>query len=416
MADTKTVLHKTIIEQVKKIGEADILVGIPSFRNARTIVPVVKAVSEGLKRFFPSLRAVIVNSDGGSLDNTRQVVLDAPVSPGIAKIVTSYQGLSGKGSAFHTIFEIADRLKVKVCIVVDSDLRSITPEWVRLLGEPIYKHNFGFVTPYYYRYKYDGTITNSIAYPLTRALYGQMVRQPIGGEFALSGALAKLFSHEDVWQSDIARFGIDIWMTTTAICEGFRICQAAMGVKLHDPKDPGADLSPMFRQVVGTAFSLMNKYSVKWQEVRGSQPVDLFGESPSREPQPIAVNLAGLLDQFHEGVHRQTERLKEILSAENHGRLQTVLGASEKGVFSFPDGLWARVVYDHALAYNFSKTIDPAGVIDALLPLYFGRTAGFVLATEVMGSLQAEEAVVRSARVFEVEKPYLARNWQRTAG
>jgi len=412
MANSKSVLHKDVINQVSRIGRADILVGIPSFRNAATIVNVVKNVSDGLAKHFPKLRAVIVNSDGGSEDNTRQAVVSAPVARNIEKIVTSYQGLPGKGSAFHTIFEIADRLKVKVCIVVDSDLRSITPDWMRLLGEPVYKHNFGFVTPYYYRYKYDGTITNSIAYPLTRALYGQMIRQPIGGEFALSGSLAKVFAHQNVWHSDIARFGIDIWMTTTAICEGFRICQAGMGVKLHDQKDPGADLEPMFRQVVGTAFGLMNKYAVKWQALRGSQPVDLFGESPPEEPEPIAVNLSRLLERFHEGVKDQSDTLSRILSPENLSHVEELLSAGENDVFHFPDRLWARVVFDHAVAYNHAGDMDQAGVLSALLPLYFGRTAGFVLATEVMGAIQAEKAVLGTGEIFEGEKTYLIERWE----
>src|SRR3989304_5489126 len=407
MVNSKSVLHKEVVDQVTRIGRADILVGIPSFRNAKTIVNVVKNVSDGLAKYFPKLRAVIVNSDGGSEDNTQQVVLNAPVAPNIDKIVTSYQGLPGKGSAFHTIFEIADRLKVKVCIVVDSDLRSITPEWMKLLGEPIYKHNFGFVTPYYYRYKYDGTITNAIAYPLTRALYGQTIRQPIGGEFALAGSLAKVFSHQNVWQSDIARFGIDIWMTTTAICEGFRVCQAGMGVKLHDQKDRGADLEPMFRQVVGTAFTLMKKYEVKWQAVRGSQPVDLFGESPPEEPEPIAVNPGALLERFHEGLALGEETLAKILAPENLARLKGLIVPGGNDVFHFPDRLWARIVYDHAVAYNFDGEKAQETVISALLPLYFGRTAGFVMATEVMGAVQAEKAVAATADVFEAEKPYL---------
>lgn len=411
MANSRSVLHKDIIDQVSRIQRADILVGIPSFRNAKTIVNVVKNVSDGLAKHFPKLKAVIVNSDGGSQDHTQQVVVDAPVAPNIEKIITSYQGLPGKGSAFHTIFEIADRLKVSICIVVDSDLRSITPDWIRLLGEPIYKHNFGFVTPYYYRYKYDGTITNSIAYPLTRALYGQMIRQPIGGEFALSGGLAKILAHQNVWRSDIARFGIDIWMTTTAICEGFRVCQAGMGVKLHDQKDPGADLEPMFRQVVGTTFGLMEKYRIKWQVSRGSQPVDLFGETPPQELEPISVDLARLLERFHDGVKDHERALADILSPENLTKVETLLTADENDVFSFPDRLWARIVYDHAVAYNLADNRNRARIISALLPLYFGRTAGFVLATEVMGSIEAEKAVLATAEVFEEEKPYLIKRW-----
>jgi glucosylglycerate synthase len=411
MSNSRSVLRPEVLKQISDIGRADILVGIPSFRNAGTISHVVKTVSQGLSRYFPNLRAVIVNSDGGSEDDTQQVVRQVPVDEGIEKIVTAYQGPSGKGSAFHTIFEIADRLKVKICIVVDSDLRSITPEWVRLLGDPVYRHNFGFVTPYYYRYKYDGTITNSIAYPLTRALYGQVIRQPIGGEFAMSGSLAKILSHEDVWETDIARFGIDIWMTTTAICQGFRVCQASMGVKLHDQKDPGSDLAPMFRQVVGTAFSLMDKYHVKWEAVKGSQPVDLFGDCPPREPEPIAVNLARLLEQFHQGVKEHRRTLSAVLSADSLVQLESVVTSAEKQVFSFPDDLWARIIYDHAVAYNSDLGVSHTDVISALMGLYFGRTAGFVLSTEVMGATEAEDAVIQTAESFEANKPYLVERW-----
>jgi len=410
MSESKSVLHTEVLEQIKNIKEADVIVGIPSFRNAKTITHVVETVSEGLARYFKGLKAVIVNSDGGSEDKTREFFLAAKVKPGIYKIATPYKGIAGKGSAFHTIFEIADRLKTKVLIVVDADLRSITPEWIRMLGEPVYKHNFGFVTPYYYRYKYDGTITNAIAYPLTRALYGQIVRQPIGGEFALTGSLAKIYAHEDVWSTDIARFGIDIWMTTTAICEGFRVCQASMGVKLHDSKDPGTDLGPMFRQVVGTAFSLMKKYEMKWKAIRGSQPTDLFCDWPEQEPEPISVNLARLLERFYQGVKEQKEVIEAVLSPSNKQQLESVL-AKEKSVFHISDRLWAHIIYDFGVAYNFNHKYAPAEILTALMPLYFGRTASFVLQTEVMGATEAEMAVEKTADAFELEKKYLIARW-----
>ena len=97
-----------------------------------------------------------------------------------------YQGIPGKGSAFRLVFQMAKQLDAKACAVVDSDLRSITPEWIDLLIRPILFAGFDFVAPYYQRHKYDGTITNSIVYPLTRMLYGLSVRQPIGGEFGVS--------------------------------------------------------------------------------------------------------------------------------------------------------------------------------------------------------------------------------------
>ena len=105
--------------------------------------------------------------------------------------------------------KIAAELRVEALVVVDSDLRSILPEWIELLAGPILKGGFDYVSPRYERHKYDGTITNSIVYPLTRALYGQDVRQPIGGDFGFSGRLAAHFVRRPVWETSVARFGID---------------------------------------------------------------------------------------------------------------------------------------------------------------------------------------------------------------
>ncbi|RJQ32167.1 MAG: hypothetical protein C4562_03815 [Actinobacteria bacterium] len=407
-----SILPEEVKKQIKKIGSADILVGVPSFRNEDTISSVVKAASEGMTKYFPDLKPVLVNSDGGSTDNTREIVLNTPVDKKIQKIVTPYQGIPGKGSAFATIFEIADWLKVKVCIVVDSDLKSITPEWIKLLGDPIWKHSFGMVTPYYRRYKYDGTITNNIAYPLTRALYGQIIRQPIGGEFAMSGSLAKILAHQRIDNANIAKFGIDIWMTTTAINEGFRLCQAAMGVKLHNPKDPAKSLAPMFEQVVGTLFSLMNKYEVKWKASRGSQPVDLYGEETNDiDPEKFNVDYAAMIRNFEVGFRKYKQGIKLILSKDNFTEVEA-LTKSNLNKFAFPEELWAKVVYDFAVAYNFAN-IPSYLVLESLVPLYFGRTAAFVLQTKYMSTPLAEAVVEATAEVFEDTKPYLIKQWNK---
>ncbi len=100
-------------------------------------------------------------------------------------------GVGGKGAALRTIFEIAAALDVQALVVVDSDLRSIVPEWIELLAGPILKGGYDFVAPLYVRHKFDGTITNTVTYPLTRALYGYRIRQPIGGDFGVSGDLVR---------------------------------------------------------------------------------------------------------------------------------------------------------------------------------------------------------------------------------
>ena len=178
------------------------MVGIPSFKNAATIGYVVRAAQAGLVQYFPDLKPVLVNSDAGSPDGTGRVVIETEPPDYIEQILLvrptnkldrvsltypEIDGVGGKGAALRTIFEIAAALEVQALVVVDSDLRSIVPEWIELLAGPILKGGYDYVAPLYARYKYDGTITNTVTYPLTRALYGHRIRQPIGGDFGVSG-------------------------------------------------------------------------------------------------------------------------------------------------------------------------------------------------------------------------------------
>ena len=204
-----------------------------------------------------------------------------------------YHGIPGKGSAFRLIFQMARELQAKACAVVDSDLRSITPEWIDLLLRPVLYAGYDFVAPYYHRHKYDGTITNSIVYPLTRALYGLRVRQPIGGDFGISATAGlRATCERDDWETDVARYGIDIWMTTIALAEGFRVCQSFLGAKLHDAKDPGSDLSAMLHQVVGSVFMLMEEYERVWRAkaAAGPRSCSAFASTSGSTPSPSTWN------------------------------------------------------------------------------------------------------------------------------
>lgn len=416
------VLRTGVHDQLAQIGKADIVVGIPSYNSARTIGHVVRAVQAGLAKYFPERKAVIVNSDGGSSDGTMEVVRQSSLddfesillhqrSEPIAKLAFPYSGIPGKGSAFRSVFEIARTLDARACAVVDSDLRSIAPEWMELLLKPVIDGGFDYVSPLYHRHKFDGTITNSIVYPLTRALYGRRVRQPIGGDFGFSGRLAQFYLGKDVWQTDVARFGIDIWMTTTALANDFRVAQSFLGAKIHDPKDPGADLSDMLYQVVSATFGLMEDYAEVWMPVRDSEPVPTFGFEYGVGLEHVDVNTARMLHLFREGIRNLREVWLEILGA---GDLREVerLGELDDESFRFPAGLWSRIVYDYALAYHRRK-MPAEHLIKSLTPLYVGKTASFVMSAQDMSQAEAEAEVERLCMEFESNKDYLTIHWKR---
>jgi glucosylglycerate synthase len=406
------------------IRHADIVVGIPSYNNASTISHVVRAVFAGLAKYFPQLTAVVINSDGGSKDNTREAALSARVEDKHLMLLSTpfhvahrlsfpYHGVPGKGSAFRLVFEMANQLGAKACAMVDSDLRSITPEWIELLLRPILGAGFDFVAPYYQRHKYDGTITNSIVYPLTRMLYGLSVRQPIGGEFGVSPRLIGRYLEFQDWDSDVARFGIDIWMTTIALAEGFRVCQSFLGAKIHDAKDPGSDLSAMLQQVVGSVFALMEEYAPVWHRRRGNTPTQVFGFRFDVGLEPVHVNVDRMLEGFRRGYEELGEIWSLTLTPENFAAVRR-LGMSvceNRRAFHMDDDLWARIVLDFACAYKLHP-VTRATMMGSMAPLYLARVASFVRETETLAAGEVEQSIERLCLTFEDLKPYLIERWK----
>ncbi|HZP96768.1 MAG TPA: glycosyl transferase family 2 [Candidatus Limnocylindria bacterium] len=380
-------LDERLREGIGTIRSADLLVGMPSFRNAATIGHVAATVARGLREHFPDAKVALVNADGGSEDGTPERVAEA--AAGIPVAVGRYIGPPGKGSALRAIFQCAVALDARACAVVDSDLRSITPSWIaRLLG-PIVSAQADYVAPLYARHKHDGTITNSIAYPLTRALYGHRIRQPIGGEFGFHCDLARAYLAQPVWESDVARFGIDIFMTTTALARHARIVQAFLGAKVHDPKDPAADLGPMFTQVVGTLFRLAAENEAVWRGVTRSRGVPVVGELAPVAPEAIPADPARLRATYESIAPEQRDLWKDVLTAP----LPKTMGPDE----------WARVVFDF-----LEEALRHPGRCEALarglLPLYYLRVAEFVDEVRELDAERSEDVVELGARAMEKEK------------
>ena len=449
-----TALTPAVRDEIARLGRADIMVGIPSFKNAATIGYVVRAAQAGLVQYFPDLHPVLVNSDAGSPDGTQRVVVETEPPDYVEQILLvrptnrldrvsltypEIDGVGGKGAALRTIFEMAAALEVQALVVVDSDLRSIVPEWIELLAGPILKGGYDFVAPLYARYKYDGTITNTVTYPLTRALYGNRIRQPIGGDFGVSGDLVRHYLAQDDWTADVSKFGIDIWMTTSALTGGFAVCQTRLGAKIHDPKDPGSDLGPMFRQVVGTILRLAVRHADQWLTIRGSHDIPAYGFERIIDPPPLDVNTLRLLTEFHQGSLTLEERWRTMFAPANVETLLVLAGeageltdatraklglggdassttattaelADALAAFYFPDDLWARLIYDLVVAAR-RPAAPLEKLVAALVPIYFGRVGSFVIENRHVTTEQAEERVERQAREFELLKPYLVERW-----
>ena len=416
----EAILAEQIEETVEGLGPLELVVGIPSYNNVATIGRVIKTAQAGLASYFGNRKALIVNSDGDSNDGTPEAVekvhtdsdmllrVRYPLEP-VHHLTTPYHGLPGKGSALRTLFQTAKAGQARALVVVDPDVTSVTPEWFKSLLEPILSLDFDFVAPYYQRHKYDGTMTNSVVYPLTRALYGRRIRQPIGGEFGISGRLASHFLKDQVWNSDVARYGIDIWMTTTAVASNFKVCQTHLGAKIHEAEEQELDLSAVLVQVVGSVFNLMETHDLAWRNVLGSLPVPLLGSPLGGEPEPASINFQHTLASFQQGVRDLLPVYERVFSPKEIRDLQSC-AAAPPDQFSLEDELWVSLIYDLALAYH-RRVMDREHLLKSLAPLYLGWVASFARQTESGSDALAERRIERLCLVYEQFKPYLISQW-----
>lgn len=403
----------TETENQEHVSSAQIVIGIPSYHEVDPIAGPVEVASRGLLQYFPKCSSVIVNVDNHSSDGTKEAFLNTPTK--IPKIyVSTTECVKGKGHNIRNLLEVAAELKAEMILTLDADLKSVTPAWILNLAEQLF-HGYDYVTPIYTRHKYDATITKNVAYPLLRTLYGLRIRQPIGGDFGISGRLARSLLVEKTWTEDVSHFGIDIWMTTIAIGRHFNVCQTFMGSpKTHRPKDPASDLGPMFSQVVGTIFQLMSDFEFLWKDVFKSRPTIIygFGSGQRSDPPEVKVSRDRLHELFLSGAHKYGGVWRKDLSQQNWERVEELKKLSCEE-FYYSSDAWARILFDFSIAYR-NRVCGPSQITSALVPFYHSRTLSFVNKSDNMDTQEAERYLENITRVFEEEKPYLTQRWEQS--
>lgn len=385
------------ISNPQKVKKAEIVVGIPSYNEAETIGFVVEQVSQGLEKFFPDKKSVIINLDHESPDGTREAFFNAQSEINRMYISTG-QNVKGKGRNFYNLFSIVQKLKARVVIVVDADLRSIRPIWIRRMARPVLEEGYQFVAPYYIRCKTDATITNQLVYPLVYGLLAWDVRQPIGGDFAFSDKMVDYWLRQK-WEETTYQFGIDIFMSLSAYLKGAKTCQVNLGSKLHNLSNP--KLGPMFFQVTETLFKLILENLDRIEKETQIKEIPLFGGKEL----PILANANPdqelFRGSFWEQLDRQWDLIVKIVSPSVKKELEKIRSKKD-GLFNLE--LWTKIVYDFLYGYKVNRYAP--SVIEALGCLYFGQVASFFKENEHLTPEQAEKEVVKRAKYFFKERDY----------
>jgi hypothetical protein len=308
----------------------------------------------------------------------------------------------------RTILAAADLLRARSCVLVSPDSTTIEPDWLQRLVRPVYSDNFDMVSPIYGRHKSEGVLMRNLLYPMTRAVYGQRIREPYASEFAISGRLATDSLGKEFWGEDWGRIGVEISLSIAAMSGKYRMCQAFLGTKAQ-PDRSARDLVAAMRQTVGALFSSLDSNFPVWSGITGSQAVPTVGAQSEVTFEPNRVNRKQLHEMFANGVAELEPIFRSILSASTLSELQKI-AAQDVSDFNYPADVWAKTVFEFAASYHKS-VISRDHIIQALVPLYRGRALTFLLETREGSGEDVEKNVESLCGEFERLKPYLLEVW-----
>ena len=418
MAD-ESILSDDFIRQLIDVGEVDILVGVPTHNDAKTVAPAMRAIQEGIVKTFPRERAVILNADGGSNDGTPDVIMGASIDDlhrsfngytlrTLHAISTRYGNSPSSAAALRTILAAAELLRAKACTVICPESANIEAEGVANLLRPIYRDHFDFVAPIYRRHKFEGILLTNLLYPMTRALFGQRVREPYASEFAFSGRLASQFLNRHQWSEESKDYDPELELTVTALSDGCRICQTFLGTR-SPTKRQSRDLVDAMRQTVGVLFSSLDATFSIWSGKTASQPVPTNGPEFELSVDPLRINRKQLKEMFSAGVLELESVLKSILSSATLSELQQLARADEDE-FRFHPELWVKTVYEFAASYH-NAVMSRDHIVQALVPLYRGRMFTFLVENRTASAVEVGNNIENLCLDFERLKPYLLELW-----
>ncbi|HUZ93720.1 MAG TPA: hypothetical protein VMU57_02290 [Edaphobacter sp.] len=301
-------------------------------------------------------------------------------------------------------FKGAGETQASACLLLGAECQSLTPEAIRALAASVTGSNADLAVARYNLGPREGLFNSAILYPLTRALFCVRSRYPLAIDLGLSLRMAERLAAASQKFISTNQSDALLWPCIEAACANYAIAEVDVGSRVL-PQPAAADLNTLLAQIGSSLFAEVDARAAFWQRARGAQPslsVDLSAaltESP---------DIAPMLDAFHLAYANLHEIWSLVLPPNSLLGLKR-LSVTPANSFNMPDGLWARIVYDFALAYRL-RTINRGHLLGALTPLYLAWVASHLVLTG--NGTPPEKHIQDLASAFEADKPYLVSRWR----
>jgi len=170
-------------------------------------------------------------------------------------------------------------------------------------------------------------------------------------------------------------------------------------------------MGSIISQVLAPIFVDMERMAPCWQRMRGSTYVPARGEHTLLPQEAAALDVNRMVETFQLGVRDLQEIWGLVLPPTTLFELRKLSRLPPEQVH-MPDDLWARIVYDFALAHRL-RTVNPDHLLGSMTPLYLAWVASYARELEEAGpTASVEQRTERLSLAFEAAKPYLVSRWR----
>lgn len=304
-------------------------------------------------------------------------------------------------AAQRGILALAAELKAAACVVIGGDMQTLTSCSLHALAAPVLNRQCDLVMPIYALHRYEGLINTAILMPLARALFSKRVQMPLALDFAASARYA-----ERVIAKESRAF---LWPTIAAARESMQVGQAHLAVHHQTPME-GLDMVTVLTQTAGSLFLEVEHCAAVWQRGRSAQPTPVWGQPATVHETAGEIEVQAMVESFQLAARNLGELWQLVLPPVTLLELHHLARCAVEQ-FRMPDQLWARIVYDFALAHRL-RTISRSHLMGALAPLYLGWVASYAREVAEMTPAQVMQRQEQLALVFEENKPYLVSRWR----
>jgi hypothetical protein len=413
-------LTDDFLRQLMDVGQVDLLVGVPVRDGGQMTGHTMVAIEESFRANFSRERVVIVTIEDGSADAAAKAPVSIALENGakpsgfaslrtIHRISTRSSGKPSPSSSTRTILAAADLLQAKACAIISPQTMSIEPSWIKNLLQPAYRDGFDLVSPLYCRPKFDGLLARNVLYPMSRAIFGQEIRELYPTELGFSGKFATECLNQDVWREESVKKAPLVWMAISAIASKRKCCQTFLGAKEYAATVSGADIVSIVSDTVGTMFWCIEETEEFWQKSVPAAAVTATASSCPAASDSAAIDRTRIFELFTKGVAELSPILKPILAVETLAEIESVANL-DPAQSRIGNRLWATILFEFAAAYHHS-VMNRTHLIQSLVPLYRGRIYSFLADHENSPDQQIEADTEDLCMEFERQKPYLIEKW-----